>query len=795
MKYFLLTMFAFFLNISMLFAQDFSGIKICINPGHGGHDSNDRYISETGFWESDGNLNKGLYLKEILEGFNADVVMTRETNTTADDLPLSQIVAIANTNNVDYFHSIHSNAFNGQSNYTLVLFQGFDNAPTYPESKVMGQYVANEINRAHRTTNKYVRGDFDFYGSGKPYLGVFKGLNMPGTLSEGSFHDYIPESFRLRNLAYTKHEAWSITKAFIDYFGLNKIQTGLAAGIIRDSEKNVSYYSIPGTGDGKAPVNNIHVKIEPGNLTYTGDDYNNGFFLFDSLAPGDYKLVFEKEGYITDSSTVHVSANSTSFADKYLTYDTTIAPYIIYHYPANSTDSVLATSIVKISFSRIMNTSETENAFSINPQTAGSFSWEDENKTLVFTPDLTYEKSTLYTVTLNNKASSKWNIQVDSSYSFQFITKSKNVLSFMGSYPENDQVDISPSVQIRLYFESPLFYSSLSGNIGLYSSSFENLAVKNVRIFQEDGRGIIYFEPTSQLNFNSTYYVILGPGIKDINQLPLKDSVKVKFTVEPEHVGSGFILNDFESLEGWSIESSGIYLPNTNLGLESNQQVSGKYSGNLKYEFSGDSNGVIILSNKFVKSVSGEDSIKFGAWIFGDNSINYIEYSFSNDSLSNNYILADTLNWTGWKFKDIDIVSLSNSSGNLFYKFIIKQNPSGAKNGNIYIDDIQYESTATPVEDKKMLPGQYLLYQNYPNPFNPSTVIRYQVPKRSFVELKVFDILGNEVATLVKGEKSKGIHSVTFSGIQNGKTLSSGIYFYRLKAGEFTSIKKFILLK
>ncbi|MCB9207452.1 MAG: N-acetylmuramoyl-L-alanine amidase [Ignavibacteriales bacterium] len=195
----------------------FYRIRIYINPGHGGHDSNDRYIAATGFWESEGNLGKGLHLRDILDSMNAITKMSRTTNNTNDDLGLSVIAADANNFDADYMHSIHSNAYNGQSNYTLILFQGKDNAPTYPEAKVMGGYLADEIFKAHRTSTKYNRGDADFYGTGQPYLGVFKGLTMPGTLSEGSFHDYIPESFRLKNDAYLDHEAWAITKAFIKY--------------------------------------------------------------------------------------------------------------------------------------------------------------------------------------------------------------------------------------------------------------------------------------------------------------------------------------------------------------------------------------------------------------------------------------------------------------------------------------------------------------------------------------------------------------------------------------------------
>ena len=85
----------------------------------------------------------------------------------------------------------------------------------------------------------------------------------------------------------------------------------------------------------------------------------------------------------------------------------------------------------------------------------------------------------------------------------------------------------------------------------------------------------------------------------------------------------------------------------------------------------------------------------------------------------------------------------------------------------------------------------YKLYQNYPNPFNPTTVIKYSVPMASRVTLKVYNILGSEVATLVNGEKAVGNYSVTF----NGSNLASGIYFYQIKAGSFVQTKKLVLMK
>ncbi len=100
------------------------------------------------------------------------------------------------------------------------------------------------------------------------------------------------------------------------------------------------------------------------------------------------------------------------------------------------------------------------------------------------------------------------------------------------------------------------------------------------------------------------------------------------------------------------------------------------------------------------------------------------------------------------------------------------------------------------VVEVSTLPETYLLFQNYPNPFNPSTKIKFVIPpvtsgKSSFVNLKVYDVLGREVATLVNEEKHPGSYEIEF----NGSSLSSGIYFYRLSASNFTQTKKLILMK
>jgi hypothetical protein len=99
----------------------------------------------------------------------------------------------------------------------------------------------------------------------------------------------------------------------------------------------------------------------------------------------------------------------------------------------------------------------------------------------------------------------------------------------------------------------------------------------------------------------------------------------------------------------------------------------------------------------------------------------------------------------------------------------------------------------TSVEtEQNELPDGFLLYQNYPNPFNPRTIIEFQIPELRFVTLKVYDVLGNVVATLVNEEKTAGDYTVDF----NANNLSSGIYFYKLEAGNsFVEVKKMIFMK
>ncbi len=469
--YFQLYLLVLILSVfSMGHAQNFDGIKIYINPGHGGNDaSNDRYIPISGFWESESNLTKGLYVRELLQNAGADVYISRTENRDVDDLPLSQISADANANNVDYFHSIHSNGLNGNTyvNYPLMLFRGYDAAPVFPDAKVMGSIMWYKMHEADNEWTDWPyswspnnRGDWDFYPQwGTSGLGVLRGLNMPGTLSEGSFHDYFPNSFRLMNMDYRRHESIVIFRSFVDFYDLDPMPHGVLAGIVRDNSKSASYsytYNAGLPNDQYLAINNARVTLLGQNKQYLGDTKNNGFFMFDSLMPGEYQLVFESGTYAADTLSATVTANKTSKVNAYLTESPTKAPEVYTSTPDDDQSNVSTTQNIKIVFSQSMNKNSVENAITISPQISGSYSWSNDY-TLDFRQNDAFDTASDYTITVGTGAMNLKGIAFEQAYEFSFTTTDQHIHPKVSSYFPGADIDSSAiDTEIKINFDSEM---------------------------------------------------------------------------------------------------------------------------------------------------------------------------------------------------------------------------------------------------------------------------------------------------------------------------------------------------
>ena len=137
----------------------------------------------------------------------------------------------------------------------------------------------------------------------------------------------------------------------------------------------------------------------------------------------------------------------------------------------------------------------------------------------------------------------------------------------------------------------------------------------------------------------------------------------------------------------------------------------------------------------------------------------------------------------------------SQTPDNAILTFLIADSTAAGENGTIgsmgYVDNLSFTGPATDVEQISGLPQDYNLKQNYPNPFNPSTKIEYSIPQESFVELKIYDILGNEIATIVNEQQAAGSYRVDY----NANNKPAGLYFARLSANNFTKVIKMTLLK
>jgi len=120
-----------------------------------------------------------------------------------------------------------------------------------------------------------------------------------------------------------------------------------------------------------------------------------------------------------------------------------------------------------------------------------------------------------------------------------------------------------------------------------------------------------------------------------------------------------------------------------------------------------------------------------------------------------------------------------------------RPNPAGSQ-ADIGACENPRATPTTGVDDHpNALPSRFALEQNYPNPFNPSTTIRYDLPRSSHVTLSVYDVLGRKVATLLNEEKSAGTYTVQW----DASSVSSGVYFYRLKAGDFVQTKRMMVVR
>jgi hypothetical protein len=170
----------------------------------------------------------------------------------------------------------------------------------------------------------------------------------------------------------------------------------------------------------------------------------------------------------------------------------------------------------------------------------------------------------------------------------------------------------------------------------------------------------------------------------------------------------------------------------------------------------------------------------------------YVEISSDNGSNWQS-LAAFTGTDTNWVKYSYDITSIANYTTELKIRFRL-QSDVMVQNSGWWVDDISITNYCIPtvgISSNSGVPKRFSLEQNYPNPFNPVTKIKFQLPKTEFVTITIYDILGRKVLTLLNERKEPGYYDVSF----DASNYASGMYFYKIEAGNFIDTKKMILIK
>ena len=711
--------------------------KIYINPGHGGYDSDDRlmylypifvnqvvqepYTREQSFWESVSKLDKGLRLDTILRDLGFQTKLSRITNTTADDRSLSGISAEASNWNADFMLSIHSNAGN-PSNYILHLHSGITPGDPYglsgypekvPEeicnearaiTTLMGQnQYSNQVSCWSREPN--IAGDKTFartiMGWSNGY-GVMRNLKVPGTISEGMMHDYLPETYRLMNIDYKRQESFQFAKTFMDYFCGGKLKDGAIGGKLHDVyQKQIfpDYKARKGTRDEYRPILRGLVELwQNGQLlkTYVTDTLYNGVYYFWNLQPGTYTVKAKPDGYYPQEQTLEVTQNEISYGIFALSLQRQTPPEVIDYSPkVEITDSVLVSTQLTISFNWDMNEEETAKALTISPAVEGTITFEDDAHTMRFKPASRFEPGVEYTVTLGTGAchpDATFDNHLKEPFTFKFRTQNRGSVRVVQTYPANGSEGNPVDAAFIAIFDSKLA-NSANKYFKVYDAAGNDIspASRNVKLngVAPAPYGSAKFElKAGTLQPNSEYKMVIGGEISDVEGILVNDPVTITFKTGDEVTSALPIFNNLDTLffEGDKETSVGVTSVSTLRNTAS--KFEGLASNKLTYTFS-EINGEAAYIADDVAAIKANDKSTLGMHIFADYSFNtlYAKWAVEGDV---QYTKICDLDYAGWLYQEADMSALPAGVDYQFMGFkLVRQSSFLSEKGEISVDAIR----------------------------------------------------------------------------------------------------------
>ena len=372
--------------------QDWGDFKLWIDPGHSGRENTGLY----GYTEAQKVLRVGLATREFLFRFTtADettIQMTRDDDQ--DNVSLEERSDMANAWGADFFYSIHSDAGSGQ-NTTLFLFGGWKLNGEYIEKTPHGGKRYGDIlcpnltgvmyntgTRGNYYDRVFYNGDVETHTNQYPYLSVNRRTNMASLLSEGGFHTHPVQQGLNINESYKRLEAFGTFRSIMEYCGLERPDMVMLAGVVTNSENGQGIDGVTVTVNGETVVTDSYESIFHNYVTHDGI-VHNGFFLFEDLTPGqEYEITYSCPGYTSATKTVTMQSDPQGLAGDNVTWGniqlTNIAPATVSGNTVFNPDAVNKRDDIVLTFSRNMDKTSVEQAFSINHNGQVTLSWDND---------------------------------------------------------------------------------------------------------------------------------------------------------------------------------------------------------------------------------------------------------------------------------------------------------------------------------------------------------------------------------------------------------------------------------
>lgn len=818
-------------------AQNVTGLSnwsLVIDPGHSQTENQGAY----GYSEAEKTLAVGLELRRLLTTYT-DIRAVYLTRTTSSEVvSLSQRTDFANASGGAYFHSIHSNAADASARSGFVLWAqmpDLSEPSAYSGGRAMAKRMGPTVGRAMRIplsgTGDY--GECAFYGVSTCGSGAKGSRNyvqrnsyMPSTLSEMGFHTNPTQNLRNMNADWKRMEARAFFWAILKHFNIPRPAGRFLTGIVSDVESGL-------------PVNGA--TVEYAGKSYTTDTYaslfnrystdpnelRNGYYYLEDVATGPNPVNVSAPGYASKSVSVTPADTFFTFVDVPLVSSAPLT--VVSSTPAANASGVRPTDPISVTFSRPVAPATAQAAVTITPlgggaALAGTIAWSNGNRTLVFTPSQMLEAYASYVLTVAGTTASPYGYALDGNtdgtpgdaFTLPFATGSNDSAapSYVERYVASDSTGAMLRPLLALKMSELVMPASRPASLfTLVNEATSFLVGLRVAAYDVGDQTVITLAPRTALAPNTTYRLVVAPGMKDLMGNAITAEERFVFTTGRLQEGISIVdaFDDDVSARWWeplqSGSTTGVVADSTVrqwADLQSPLLYDTGKSLAVKYGFQSTSPGLLreYLNSGTPKTVRFDTTYTLMVSVFGDGTGTRLRFAVDDNCPASQSTCSakevspwTSVTWKGWRTVQWDLggtppqeewLSTSNLQleGSLRFDSFQLAPPVGASApvfGRIAFDDLRLvKTTAVAGEDEGAFESDGLaLAAPSPNPTARIARLRYALPDARPVRLAVFDVTGREVAVLVDETRAAGSHVAEW----DAAAAAPGMYLVRLVAG------------